>query len=409
MSKKYTYEEVKEIINNLGYELISKEYVNCKNKLILKDKFGYFYELSFDTLNNNKNKGINKFDQSNPFTLTNIKLWLKLNNTLLKLVSNEYINNKKKLTLKDDDGYFYYCCLSVIQQKHNSGKYNKSNPYTIQNLKLWCKLNNKEFELVSETHEGNNKKLQWKCLKDGCGQIFNMTWSDILQDHGCGVCSGRQVGLSNCLATLNPELAKEWHPTKNGELTPYDVSENSGKNVWWLCSKNSKHEWKTKIDNRSKEDGTGCPYCSGKEPSEDYNLLVVSPSLCEEWNYDKNDKNPEEYTPNADQKVWWKCRECKHEWEAKILARNSWCFTGCPECNESKGEKEIKEWFNLNHKYYIPQKEFEGLMGLGGKLLSYDFYLPNYNLLIEYQGEFHKKKQYKRHNFEKQQEHDRRK
>jgi len=42
-----------------------------------------------------------------------------------------------------------------------------------------------------------------------------------------------------------------------------------------------------------------------------------------------------------------------------------------------------------NHKYFIPQKTFPNLLGLGGGLLSYDFYLPKYNLLIEYQGNYH--------------------
>ena len=65
------------------------------------------------------------------------------------------------------------------------------------------------------------------------------------------------------------------------------------------------------------------------------------------------------------------------------------------------------------HKYYKPQKEYDGLLGLGNGNLSYDFYLPSYNLLIEYQGGqhekyikgFHKTK----NDFIIQQEHDRRK
>ncbi len=60
------------------------------------------------------------------------------------------------------------------------------------------------------------------------------------------------------LATANPELAKEWHPTKNGDLTPSDVTPGSNKKIWWACSKG--HEWKTAIEHRSY--GTGCPYCS---------------------------------------------------------------------------------------------------------------------------------------------------
>ena len=37
------------------------------------------------------------------------------------------------------------------------------------------------------------------------------------------------------LATLHPDLVKEWHPIKNGDLMSEDISSGSGKEVWWLC------------------------------------------------------------------------------------------------------------------------------------------------------------------------------
>lgn len=63
------------------------------------------------------------------------------------------------------------------------------------------------------------------------------------------------------LAEEYQELAKEWHPTKNGELTPKDITSGSGKKVWWLCSKG--HEWQARVADRTS--GKGCPYCSGKK------------------------------------------------------------------------------------------------------------------------------------------------
>ena len=59
-----------------------------------------------------------------------------------------------------------------------------------------------------------------------------------------------------------PEIAKQWHPTKNALLTPDGVSYGSQKKVWWQCSKNPEHEWKAVIANRTK--GSGCPECVGK-------------------------------------------------------------------------------------------------------------------------------------------------
>ena len=69
----------------------------------------------------------------------------------------------------------------------------------------------------------------------------------------------------NDLATLYPELAKEWHPTKNGNLKPCDVTKGKVKKVWWLLPyddpRTGKHfnfEWEATIGDRI--NGTGCPY-----------------------------------------------------------------------------------------------------------------------------------------------------
>ncbi len=62
------------------------------------------------------------------------------------------------------------------------------------------------------------------------------------------------------LQVVNPDLAKEWHPTKNEDLNPEDVTSGSNKKVWWLC--NEGHEWEAQINSRNS--GRGCPYCSGR-------------------------------------------------------------------------------------------------------------------------------------------------
>ena len=41
-------------------------------------------------------------------------------------------------------------------------------------------------------------------------------------------------GYTKSLAETHPDLAAQWHPTKNGELTPYDVTAGTDKSVWWL-------------------------------------------------------------------------------------------------------------------------------------------------------------------------------
>tara|TARA_B100000795_G_C22701998_1_gene400019 strand:- start:11 stop:244 length:234 start_codon:yes stop_codon:yes gene_type:complete len=58
-----------------------------------------------------------------------------------------------------------------------------------------------------------------------------------------------------------PHLIKEWHPTKNNELTPKEFTKGSTKKEWWLCSKG--HSYDSVINTRTGKRKQGCPYCSG--------------------------------------------------------------------------------------------------------------------------------------------------
>ena len=104
------------------------------------------------------------------------------------------------------------------------------------------------------------------------------------------------------------------------------------------------------------------------------------------------------------------CIECNN-YEYEVTPSNFLSGKRCPKCNESKGENKIGKYLLNNNFNYTPQMEFEGLIGLGGKNLSYDFYLPQYNLLIEYQGEYHDgtARNQTKEEFKRQIEHDKRK
>lgn len=239
------------------------------------------------------------------YTYENIKN--NIENLGYKLITDNYKNNRTKMIVHDLDGYYYLSRYEVIMRNKELSKFHVSNPYTIQNIKLWCKLNNKPFELVSEVYDNKEELLVWQCLKDSCKEQFYCSWHHIIRGKGCGACHGKQVSLSNCLATKNPKLASEWHPTKNNGLTPYDVTSNSGKSIHWQCKKG--HEWESVISSRNNS-GNDCPYCSGRYPTEENNLLFCNPNLASEWDYNKNDKNPEEYCPNSGKKVNWICKKC---------------------------------------------------------------------------------------------------
>jgi hypothetical protein len=198
-------------------------------------------------------------------------------------------------------------------------------------------------ELCNEWHPSKNanlapqdvtpnshKKVWWVCKN---GHEWRVSIANRNKGRGCPYCAGQKVCIDNCLKTLNLNLANEWHPTKNGELTPEDVVSGSRKKVWWLCKK--RHEWKASIFSRSL--GTGCPYCAGKAVCDDNCLKILNPSLAAEWHPTKNGKlTPYNVRPNSHKKVWWKCKK-HHEWPALISHRNK--GIGCPYCSGKLASK----------------------------------------------------------------------
>jgi hypothetical protein len=162
---------------------------------------------------------------------------------------------------------------------------------------------------------GSSKKAWWICEKNHEWQATVYSRSN---GRGCPYCSGKKVCKDNCLQTINPSLAKEWHPFKNGDLTPNNVTPNSNKKVWWICEKG--HEWQATVNNKS--NSKGCPYCSGTKVCEDNCLQTINPSLAKEWHPFKNGNlTPNNVTSNAANKVWWIC-EKGHEWHATVYNRS---------------------------------------------------------------------------------------
>lgn len=82
------------------------------------------------------------------------------------------------------------------------------------------------------TH-GSGKKAWWVCKK---GHKWHSVIGTRTKGCNCPYCVGQKVDINNSLAKVKPEIAKQWHHTKNGDLTPYDVTYNSGLKVWWKCS-----------------------------------------------------------------------------------------------------------------------------------------------------------------------------
>ena len=106
------------------------------------------------------------------------------------------------------------------------------------------------------------------------------------------------------------ELAAQWHPTRNGSLTPADVTTGSTRRIWWKhpCgSCGHPHEWLARIYHRVR--GTGCPTCSGKSACICNSLATKHPELVkQQWDREANGElRPEALLPASNTMVHWRC------------------------------------------------------------------------------------------------------
>ena len=138
---------------------------------------------------------------------------------------------------------------------------------------------------------------------------------------------------SNSLALKNPKIANEWHPVKNGDLTPNDIAASSNIKVWWKCPVADDHEWFVSPNQRTRKGMRKCPYCSGNKVSLSNCLATNYPKFAKQWHPIKNEiLTPYEIVWGSHKKVWWKCSIADdHEWQATANSRTNQ-GGNCPYC-----------------------------------------------------------------------------
>ena len=251
------------------------------------------------------------------------------------------------------------------------------NDLVSRNPELVSEWNVKNLESPCEVLYTSSKKVWWKCVNNHEWEASVIKRSQRRQ--GCPYCANRKVWSGfNDLATVNPQLTQEWHPSKNGLVTPSEVLYGTANKYWWQCFRG--HSWEASVAHRQ---STGCPYCSNSNTRvlAGFNdLKTVSPVLACEWDEVFNGSGPEIVTVQSSRKVWWRCQK-GHSWKAAVYSR---LHSGCPQCgsNASVSELEIAKFV-------------EGLVGAESVVrhdrsliapYELDVYIPSKHLAIEVNG-----------------------
>lgn len=292
-------------------------------------------------------------------------------------------------------------------------------------------IKNPNVEVV-ESYKGARVSILHRC------KIHNITWlappTNILRGCGCYICGNnmkkkheqyiQEVAIINPFIDVIGEYINSREPIKhrckiddhtwlvapyvilrgdgcpkcagNAKKTTYDYI-NELKNI--NCDIEVVDEYinaNTPILHRCKIDGNvwsaapanilsgrGCPECKFRI------LANTFMKTHEEYVNELNIYNPDievvEKYLGASIPILHRCKKDGYMW--KIAPSNALIGQGCPQCHESNGERRVRQWLEKNHLEYVYQKTFVDCKHT--KTLPFDFYLPKYDVCIEYDGEQH--------------------
>jgi hypothetical protein len=236
----------------------------------------------------------------------------------------------------------------------------------------WHPTKNGDLKPEDVTY-GSKKKPWWHCPAVTCEHGCSHDWSSCVYNRcgknptGCPFCgiNGKQHCIHQTITYTHPEIASEWHPTKNGDLKPEDVTTGCSSMVWWLCPKRFEcgclHEYQSTVVNRVRH-GNGCPYCSGRKVCFHRSIIHTNPDIAAQWHPTKNgDLEPHMFSHGSNENVWWKCKigcehGCTHEWQSLINTRCT-LNCGCPYCAPS--HKRICFHMSISHTHVDIANEWD--------------------------------------------------
>jgi uncharacterized CHY-type Zn-finger protein len=279
-----------------------------------------------------------------------VTAWHPTKNGNLSLAELNYNCRERFWWLCPDCGREYMATLSgLIKMK---GRVCTCNPFAPQMSHKFLDIDEKKKslaycspEIAAEWHYIRNKPLTpeeipktstidfwWICAV--CKHEWSANVFRRVHGQGCPQCRQKRTE-KNLLINVIPGIADVWHPTRNGLLTPGNLTYGSESKAWLLCPRCG-HEWQKKV--YSLIQNSKCPNCfpfsRRRGRAKKFSRTAILYVIRSEWNFLKNgDLIVRKIFSAPNRIVWWQCRHCGHQWHAKISDRIS-NNANCPNCHK---------------------------------------------------------------------------
>ena len=366
--KKLTYEFVKEQFELAGCILLSTEYIGTNQLLdyicVCHAKAKIRYN-SFKKGNRCRKCGTKRTHDKQRFTYEFVKQEFEKEGCIL--LSTEYIKSGDRLDYMCSCGNQAKISFSDFKREHRCKKCGQK--------KIGLKLQHSfefvksEFEkvgyiLLSTEYTNSSQKLDYICSQGHQSQI---TFNDLKGGHGCMKCGGKEKLTYEYVYNYFKEQGCELLETEYiGAMTP----------MRYIC--NCKNE--SEIRFSSFKRGNRCLICGNKRSSKKRRSKIEDiKKIFEEANCILLST---EYN-SIKQKLEYKC-SCGSISATRLNDFKNGHRCGC---EKSLGEVKVTNFLKEHNLKFEIEKKFEDCKNI--KSLPFDFYLPEKNILIEYDGQQH--------------------
>jgi hypothetical protein len=281
----------------------------------------------------------------------------------------EYVNTNIKVSIIcNKHGHFNQTPMSHLSGRGCPECGNNKKVTNEEFIERCSLLHNNKYDYSLTEYKSKSKPIKIICPEHG---VFESTpQSHFFKKVGCKKCKGRVYNTEDFI-----KKSKLIHNNK------YDYSlveyKNNKSVVKIICPEHGVFE---QIANYHLS-GCGCKICGGTNEKTSECFIELSKSI----HGDLYDYSLVEYKNNREKvKII-----CKRHGIFEQIPYSHTGGSGCPSCYESKGEREVKKYLDSNNIVYESQKKFDNCLSINYINLRFDFYLPEKNICIEYDGEQH--------------------